>query len=145
MIKIFCSLVIWTKKSRKKNKTVEVKSHTRNTSFSNCVGDCTPREIAKKSVEVYKKANVKNPAKTGNTAIDFAIGKIPVVKNWNLGFNIGKTLAILKTVYDETCKKKKINALIQRHYFNNGDNLNENILRTIFGAGRFLFCYLLSF
>ena len=85
----------------------KVKSYDRNTSFSNRVGNCTPKGIAKKSVEVYKKANVKNPAKTGNTAIDFAIGKIPVVKNWNLGFNIGKTLAMAKTVYDETCKKKK--------------------------------------
>lgn len=63
--------------------------------------------MVKKSVVVYKKANVRNPIKTGNLAADYTIGKVPLVKDWNLGFNIGKASAMAKAIYDETYKKRK--------------------------------------
>lgn len=88
----------------------KISPYTKNSgasSVSKKVGDCSPKGVAKKSVEVYKKANVKNPIKTGNLAVDYTVGKIPLVKDWNLGFNIGKASAMAKAIYDETCKKRK--------------------------------------
>ena len=93
--------------------TVHVKSHTRNGNKVNSytrsapAKNCTLKGIYNKSKEVYKKSNVKNPIKTGNKVIDFAIGRQPLAKKWNLGFNIGKYFAITKNIYDETCKNNK--------------------------------------
>ena len=44
------------------------------------VRDCTPFDIAKRGFEVYKMSNSPNPFKTGNKAVDFVLGKIPVIK-----------------------------------------------------------------
>ena len=62
-------------------------------------GDCSP--------------NAENPAKTGNKTVDFAIGKIPIIKKWNTGFNLGKIGFVAKQTYNDTCKRKKINDLIK--------------------------------
>ncbi len=91
---------------------ITVKSHVRNGNKVNSYTrsapskNCTIRGIYNKSREVYKKSNIKNPLKTGNIVIDFITGKQPLVKNWNLGFNIGKHAAMAKIIYDETCKNK---------------------------------------
>lgn len=55
----------------------------RKTSTSKYVGDCSPSGVMRQAVKVYKMSNAKNPAKTGNMAVDFAAGQIPLVKNWN--------------------------------------------------------------
>ena len=79
------------------------------------VGDCTPFGIAKRAFEVYKMSNISNPVKTGNNAVDFALGKIPAIKKWNtgfnigklgFGFNIGKLGFIAQQTYNDTCKHK---------------------------------------
>lgn len=77
------------------------------TNNSKYVGDCSLSGVAKKAVDVYKKSNVKNPLKTGNVIVDYAIGQIPQIKAWNQGFNTGKYSFIAKQTYDETCKRKK--------------------------------------
>ncbi|MBQ9035106.1 MAG: hypothetical protein IJ099_03980 [Alphaproteobacteria bacterium] len=71
------------------------------------VGDCSLKGVAKKAYEVAKRSNAQNPAKTGNFAVDFTAGKIPLVKGWNRGFNLGKAGFIAKQTYNETCKRKK--------------------------------------
>lgn len=77
------------------------------TSNSKYVGDCAFWEVAKKAVDVYKKSNVENPLKTGNIAVDYAMGQIKAVRAWNTGFNAGKYGFVAKQTYDETCKRKK--------------------------------------
>lgn len=71
------------------------------------IGDCSPKGIAKKAIYVTKNSKVKNPIKTGNLLADIAIGRIPVAKYWNRGYNIGRWGFIAKQTYDETCKRKK--------------------------------------
>lgn len=56
---------------------------------------------------MYKKSNVENPLKTGNIAVDYAMGQIKPVRAWNTGFNAGKYGFAAKQTYDETCKRKK--------------------------------------
>ena len=74
---------------------------------NNYVGDCSMRGVAKKAYEVAKKSNAQNPAKTGNTVGDFLIGRVPIIKNWNRGFNLGKAGFIAQQTYNETCKHRK--------------------------------------
>lgn len=57
---------------------------------NNYVGDCSIRGVINKAYEVAKKSNAQNPAKTGYTVGDFLIGRVPIIKNWNRGFNLGK-------------------------------------------------------
>ena len=76
-------------------------------------GDCSPKGIIKRATEVYKMSNAENPAKTGNKTVDFAIGKLPIIKKWNTGFNLGKIGFVAKQTYNDTCKRKKINDLIK--------------------------------
>ena len=71
------------------------------------VEDCTPFGIAKRAFEVYKMSNSSNPVKTGNKAVDFALGKIPAIKKWNIGFNLGKLGFVAQQTYNDTCKRKK--------------------------------------
>ena len=70
------------------------------------VGNCTPFGIAKRAFEVYKMSNSSNPVKTGNKAVDFALGKIPAIKKWNTGFNLGKFGFVAQQTYNDTCKHK---------------------------------------
>ena len=77
------------------------------TSKSKYVGDCSPSGVIRQAVKVYKMLNAKNPAKTGNMAADFVAGKIPIVKNWNTGFNLGKIGFVAQKTYENTCKHKK--------------------------------------
>ena len=76
-------------------------------STSKYVGDCSPSGIMKQAVKVHKMSNAKNPIKTGNIAIDFVVGQIPLVKKWNTGFNLGKMGFITQQTYKNTCKRKK--------------------------------------
>lgn len=71
------------------------------------VGDCSAKGVAKKAYEVAKRSNAQNPAKTGNAVVDFTAGRIPLAKNWNRGFNLGKIGFIAQQTYKETCKRKK--------------------------------------
>ena len=71
------------------------------------VGDCSAKGIAKKTFEIAKKSNAQNPIKTGNKPVDFIIGKIPLIKRWNQGYNLGKAGFIAQQTYKETCKRKK--------------------------------------
>lgn len=71
------------------------------------VGDCSPSGIAKQAIKVYKMSNAKNPIKTGNIAIDYGVNKIPLVKRWNQGFNLGKMAFVAQQTYNDTCKRKK--------------------------------------
>lgn len=68
--------------------------------------DCTPFDIAKRGFEVYKMSNSPNPFKTGNKAVDFVLGKIPVIKRWNIDFNLGKLGFVAQQTYNDTCKRK---------------------------------------
>ena len=79
----------------------------RKTSTSKYVGDCSPSGVMRQAVKVYKMSNAKNPAKTGNMAVDFAAGQIPLVKNWNRGFNLGKIGFVAQQTYENTYKRKK--------------------------------------
>lgn len=79
----------------------------RKTSTSKYVGDCSLSGVMRQAVKVYKMSNAKNPAKTGNMAVDFAAGQIPLVKNWNRGFNLGKIGFVAQQTYENTCKRKK--------------------------------------
>lgn len=71
------------------------------------LGDCSPAGVTHRAVKVYKMSDAKNPAKTGNHIVDFAVGKIPLVKRWNQGFNIGKLGFVAQQTYNDTCKRKK--------------------------------------
>ncbi len=79
----------------------------RKTSTSKYVGDCSPSGVVRQAVKVYKMSNAKNSAKTGNIAVDFVVGQIPLVKNWNKGFNLGKMGFVAQQTYKNTCKRKK--------------------------------------
>lgn len=79
----------------------------RKTTTSKYAGDCSPSGVIHQAVKVYKMSNAKNPAKTGNMAVDFAVRQIPLVKNWNKGFNLGKIGFVAKETYENTCKRKK--------------------------------------
>ena len=79
----------------------------RKTSTSKYVGDCSPSGVIRQAVKVYKMSNTKNPIKTGNKAVDFAVGQIPIAKKWNTGFNLGKIGFVAKQTYENTCKRKK--------------------------------------
>jgi hypothetical protein len=52
-------------------------------------------------------SNVKNPMKTDNLAVDLIAGQIPLVKDWNKGFNIGKFGFMAQQTFKDTCKRKK--------------------------------------
>ncbi len=71
------------------------------------VGNCTFKDIVSKAIETYKKSNVESPLKTGIPAANYAIKKIPLAKNYNTGFNVGKAGFVVKQTFDETCKRKK--------------------------------------
>jgi hypothetical protein len=71
------------------------------------VGDCSVKGVAKKAYEVAKRTNAQNPIKTGNAVVDYTINKVPLAKNWNRGFNLGKIGFIAQQTYKETCKRKK--------------------------------------
>lgn len=71
------------------------------------VGNCTPSGVAHQAVKVYRMSNVKNPIKTGNLAVDITAGRVPVIKSWNTGFNLGKFGFIAQQTYQDTCKRKK--------------------------------------
>ena len=71
------------------------------------VGDCSPSGIAKRAAKVYKMSNAKNPLKTGNKVIDFALGQNKIIKKWNQGFNLGKMAFVAQQTYNDTCKRKK--------------------------------------
>lgn len=99
---------------------VKVKSHTRNgskvssytrnsggSSNSKRVGNCSPKGGISRAVKVYKMSDAKNPVKTGKPIVDFATGRIPLVKDWNKGFNLGKLGFVARQTYDDTCKRKK--------------------------------------
>ena len=99
---------------------VKVKSHTRNggkvssytrnsggSSNSKTVGDCSPKGVVSRAVKVYKMSDAKNPTKTGKPIVDFATGRIPLVKDWNKGFNLGKLGFVAQQTYNDTCKRKK--------------------------------------
>ena len=73
----------------------------------NYVGNCSIRGVINKAYEVAKKSNAQNPAKTGNTVGDLMIGRVPIIKNWNRGFNLGKAGFIVQQTYNETCKRRK--------------------------------------
>lgn len=79
----------------------------RKTSTSKYVGDCSPSGVVRQAVKVYKMSNAKNPVKTGNKMVDFAVGNIPLVKNWNTGFNLGKIGFVAQQTYENACKRKK--------------------------------------
>lgn len=74
---------------------------------NNYVGDYSIRGVINKAYEVAKKSNAQNPAKTGYTVGDFLIGRVPIIKNWNKGFNLGKAGFIAQQTYNETCKHRK--------------------------------------
>jgi len=76
------------------------------TSTSKYVGDCSPSGVIRQAVKIYKMSNAQNPAKTGNMTVDFAVGQIPLVKNWNKGFNLGKIGFVAQQPYENTCKRK---------------------------------------
>ena len=63
---------------------------TRKVSNTRYARDCSPKGIARRAVQVYKMSDAKNPVKTGNRVVDFATGRLPLVKDWNKGFNLGK-------------------------------------------------------
>jgi len=71
------------------------------------VGNCTFKGVASKAIETYKKSNVKSPLKTGIPAVDYVLKKIPLAKDYNTGFNVGKAGFVAKQTFDETCKRKK--------------------------------------
>lgn len=73
----------------------------------NYVGNCSIRGVINKAYEVAKKSNAQNPAKTENTVGDLMIGRVPIIKNWNRGFNLGKAGFIVQQTYNETCKRRK--------------------------------------
>jgi hypothetical protein len=77
------------------------------TNNSKYVGDCTPKGVIRRASEVYKMSNVKNPMKTDNLAVDLIAGQIPLVKDWNKGFNIGKFGFMAQQTFKDTCKRKK--------------------------------------
>lgn len=85
---------------------VKIKSHTRGTGVSKTVGDCSVKGIVKKATQISKMSNAKNPAKTGNLAVDVLLNRIKPINIWNKGFNIGKRAFIAHQTYNETCKKK---------------------------------------
>lgn len=64
-------------------------------------------ELARRAVQVYKMSDAKNPVKTGNRVVDFATGRLPLVKDWNKGFNLGKLGFVAQQTYKDTCKRKK--------------------------------------
>lgn len=99
---------------------VKVKSHTRSgnkvnsftrnsgtSSASKRVGDCSPKGVVGRAVKVYKMSDTKNPIKTGKPIVDFVTGRIPLVKDWNKGFNLGKLGFVAQQTYNDTCKRKK--------------------------------------
>lgn len=99
---------------------VKVKSHTRDggkvssymrssadSSNSKRVGDCSLKGVVGRAVKVYKMSDAKNPAKTGKPVVDFATGCLPLVKDWNKGFNLGKLGFVVQQTYNDTCKCKK--------------------------------------
>lgn len=79
----------------------------RKTSTSKYVGACSPSGVLRQAIQVYKMSDAKNAAKTGNRVVDFAVGQIPLVKNWNRGFNLGKIGFVAQQTYKNTCKRKK--------------------------------------
>lgn len=64
-------------------------------------------KLARRAVQVYKMSDAKNPVKTGNRVVDFATGRLPLVKDWNKGFNLGKLGFVAQQTYKDTCKRKK--------------------------------------
>ena len=74
---------------------------TRNNDEGNIIKD-----VIVKATEIYKKSNAKNPISSENKILDYGIGKIPLVKEWNRGFNVGKALFVTKQTYDEIIKSK---------------------------------------
>ena len=86
----------------------KVKAHVRGTgNRPGYVGDCSAKEMVKKTIKIAKMSNAKNPVKTGNIVVDFVVGRIPGVKYWNAGFNAGKAAFMVQQTYKETCKRKK--------------------------------------
>lgn len=46
-------------------------------------------------------------SKTGNSAVDYVVGRQPHISAWNKGFTVGKIGFIAQQTYKETCKRKK--------------------------------------
>ena len=80
---------------------------TQQVNFSIPIAGNAQDGIAKQAIKVYKMSNAKNPIKTGNIAIDYGVNKIPLVKRWNQGFNLGKMAFVAQQTYNDTCKRKK--------------------------------------
>lgn len=75
--------------------------------YDDYTGDCSVIGVMKKAYEIAKKSNVKNPSKTGNSAVDYVVGGQPHISAWNKGFTVGKIGFIAQQTYKETCKRKK--------------------------------------
>lgn len=65
------------------------------------------QKLGYRAVPSGKKIKHPKTAKTGNKAVDFAVGQIPLAKKWNTGFNLGKIGFVAKQTYENTCKRKK--------------------------------------
>lgn len=54
--------------------------------------------------QVYQQSKPDNPIKTNIPVLDYAAGKIPIIRAWNTGFNASNIIFALKQAYDNTCK-----------------------------------------
>lgn len=54
--------------------------------------------------QVYQQSKPDNPIKTNIPVLDYAAGKIPIIRAWNTGFNASNIIFALKQAYDNTYK-----------------------------------------
>lgn len=57
--------------------------------------------------DIYKQSDAKNPIKTGNVLVDFAVGQNKYAKAWNVGFSLGKAAFVAQQSYKELRKGRK--------------------------------------